>query len=48
MATDSSIPTWKSHGQRSPAGYSPRGCKRAGRDIATTQQTTADTIDLKT
>ena len=28
----------KSHGQRSLAGYSPRGHKRAGHDLATKQQ----------
>ena len=28
----------KSHGQRSPVGYSPWGCKRVGRDLATKQQ----------
>ena len=28
----------KSHGQRSLAGYSPRGCKRAGCDSSTKQQ----------
>ena len=28
----------KSHGQRSPAGYSPWGCKRAGRGLVTKQQ----------
>ena len=32
MATHSSILTWESHGQRSLAGYSPRGCKRARHD----------------
>ena len=29
MATHSNIPSWKSHGQRSLAGYSPRGCKES-------------------
>ena len=29
---------WKSHGQRSLAGYSPWGCKKAGHDLATKQQ----------
>ena len=28
----------KSHGQGSLVGYSPRGCKRAGHDLATKQQ----------
>ena len=28
----------KSHGQRSLAGYSPRGCKRVGHNLATKQQ----------
>ena len=30
MATHSSILTWRSHGQRSLAGYSPRGGKVSG------------------
>ena len=30
MATHSSILTWKSHGQRSLAGWSPWGCKELG------------------
>ena len=29
MVTHSSILNWKSHGQRSVAGYSPKGCKEA-------------------
>ena len=29
MATHSSIIAWKSHRQRSPAGYSPWGCKES-------------------
>ena len=28
----------ESHGQRSPAGYSPWGCKRVGQDLTTEQQ----------
>ena len=28
----------KSHGQRSPVGYSPWGCKRVGYDFVTKQQ----------
>ena len=34
----SSILVWESHGQRSPVGSSPRGHRRAGRDLATEQQ----------
>ena len=29
MATRSSIPPWKVHGQRSLAGYSPWGCRQS-------------------
>ena len=29
MATHSSILAWKTHGQRSPADYSPKGCKES-------------------
>ena len=29
MTTHSSILIWESHGQRSPVGYSPRGCKES-------------------
>ena len=32
MATHSSILAWKIHGQRSLAGYSPRGSQRVGHD----------------
>ena len=32
MATHSSILAWKPLGQRSLVGYSPKGCKRAGRN----------------
>ena len=32
MATHSSIIAWKSHRQRSPAGYSPWGRKESGHD----------------
>ena len=28
----------KAHGQRSPVGYSPWGCKRAGHDLVTKHQ----------
>ena len=35
MATQSSILAWKIHGQRSLAGYSPRGHKRVGHDLVT-------------
>ena len=37
-ATHSSTLVGKSHGQRSLADYSPWGCKRVGRDLATQQQ----------
>ena len=30
MATHSSIPAWRIHGQRSLVGYSPWGCKELG------------------
>ena len=30
MATHSSVLAWRSHGQRSLAGYSPQGHKRVG------------------
>ena len=35
MATHSSILAWKSHGQRSLAGYSPRGRKESHTTEAT-------------
>ena len=35
MATHSSILPWKSHGQRSLAGYSPQDCKRVRQDLTT-------------
>ena len=38
MATHSSILAWKSHGQRSLAGYSSWDCKRVGHDLMTKQQ----------
>ena len=38
MATHSSILAWKSHGQRSLEGYSPRCCERVGHNLATKQQ----------
>ena len=38
MATHSSILAWKSHEQRSVAGYSPWGCKRDRHHLATKQQ----------
>ena len=31
---------WKSHGQRSLAGYSPWGCKRVGHDLTNSTTTT--------
>ena len=37
MATHSSILAWKIHGQRSLVGYSPRGLRAAGHDLATKQ-----------
>jgi len=40
MATHSSILAWKSHGQRSLAGYSPWSCKRVGKDLAAKTTTT--------
>ena len=38
MATYSSILAWEIHGQRSLVGYSSRGCKRVGHDLATKKQ----------
>ena len=38
MATHSSILAWKSHRQRSLAGYSPWGLKRVGHNLETKQQ----------
>ena len=38
MATHFNIFVWESHAQRSLEGYSPRGCKRVGYDLATKQQ----------
>ena len=38
MATYSSIPAWEIHGQRSLAGYSLWGHRRAGHDLATKQR----------
>ena len=32
------------HGQRSLKGYSPQGCKKAGHDLATKQQSTGSTL----
>ena len=40
MATHSSILAWKSHGQRSLAGYGPWGHKRVGYDLVAKQKTT--------
>ena len=34
IVTHSSILAWKSHRQRSLAGYSPWGCKRVGQGLA--------------
>ena len=39
-AIHSSILAWKSHEQRSVAGYSPWGCKRDRHDLVTKQQLT--------
>ena len=38
MAIRSSILAWKSHGQRSLAGYSPWGHERVKYDLATKEQ----------
>ena len=38
MATHSSTLAWRTHGQRSLAGYSPWGLKRVRYDLATKQQ----------
>ena len=38
MAAHSSILAWEIHGQRSLVGYSSRGCKRVGHDLATKKQ----------
>ena len=38
MATHSSVLAWKLHGQRSWAGYSPRGGKSVWQYLATKQQ----------
>ena len=38
VTTHSSILAWKSHGQRSLAGYSPWGRKRVGHDLVTKQK----------
>ena len=38
MATHSSLPAWKIHGQRTLAAYSSWGCKRVGHDSVTKQQ----------
>ena len=35
METHSSVLAWKSHGQRSLAGYGPQGRKRVGQDLVT-------------
>ena len=37
MAAHSSIFAWETHGQRSLAGYSPRGRKRVRHNLATKQ-----------
>ena len=37
MAAHSSILAWKIHGQSSLVGYSPRGLRAAGHDLATKQ-----------
>ena len=44
MATHSSILAWESHGQRSPAGYSPWGRKRVGQDLVSEQQEQTGTL----
>ena len=46
MATHSSIPTWEFYEHRSPAGYSPWGCKRVGHSLATKTHTDANTGKL--
>ena len=38
ISTHSSILAGKSHGQRSLACYSPRGCKRVGHNLVSKQQ----------
>ena len=38
MTTHSSVLAWKSHGQRSLAGYSPWGHKRVKHNLLTEQQ----------
>ena len=38
MPTLLSILAWEIHGQRSLVGYSPKGCKRIGHDLAAKQQ----------
>ena len=45
MATHSSILAWKSHGQRSLAGYSPWGHKRVRHNLVTEQQLSYLTAD---
>ena len=37
MPTLLSILAWEIHGQRSLVGYSPKGCKRIGHDLAAKQ-----------
>ena len=44
MATCSRILAWKSHGERSLAGYSPWGHKRVGHDRATKEQQILDPV----
>ena len=42
MTSHSSILAWKSHGQRSLAGYSPWGRQRVGHDLGTKNNNRAD------
>ena len=48
MASHSSILAWEIHGQRSLAGYSPWGHKRARRDVRTKQQKQLSPVTLAT
>ena len=47
MATHSSILPEKSHGQRSPVGYSPRAWKRVRQDLVSKYQQTILSMFLK-
>ena len=48
MAIHSSILAWEIHGQRSLAGYSPWGHKRARHDVRTKQQKQLSPVTLAT